>query len=244
MGVIYYIKNKKNGKIYIGQTVRPNERFKKHKWELERNMHPNEYLQNAWNKYGENAFEYGVLGTYKNEKLNGREIYWIKRFDALNPEKGYNLQSGGNSNFKPSKKTRKKISNAKKGEKHHMWGKKHKPSTIKKISDAGRKRKQTEYTKQKLSKLRSGENNPFYNKHHSQEDRIRMSKIHSSTGYYRVYKQKKDDVNQGFIWVYQYYDENKKRKRLSSVDLAKLKQKVIDNGFIWLKLSDDVEIDV
>lgn len=60
----------------------------------------------------------------------------------------------------------------------------------------------------------------------------KMSKNKSTTGYFRVSKHKKDDCKQGFVWVYQYY-ENGKRKQISSIDLAKLKEKVELKNLVW-----------
>ena len=50
---IYKILNKINGKFYIGSAVNFKRRFARHKRLLNINCHPNEYLQNAWNKYWE-----------------------------------------------------------------------------------------------------------------------------------------------------------------------------------------------
>lgn len=54
----------------------------------------------------------------------------------------------------------------------------------------------------------------------------------NKTGYYKVYKSKNEETTQGFIWSYSY-EENSKRKTLSSYDLNKLKDMVEKRGFLW-----------
>ena len=55
----------------------------------------------------------------------------------------------------------------------------------------------------------------------------------TTTGIFRVYKQKAKSCKQGFTWKYQYYGKDGKRRKFESVDLLKLKQKVLAKGFEW-----------
>lgn len=105
---IYIITNVYNGKRYIGSTKDLYERLKHHKWDLNQNSHPNNHLQNAWNKYAENKFEYGILEFCSEENRLQREEYYI---NCLNPE--YNLNGiDSNSVLKHSEKTKEKISDS------------------------------------------------------------------------------------------------------------------------------------
>lgn len=61
----------------------------------------------------------------------------------------------------------------------------------------------------------------------------------NKTGYFRVHKSKKKDSKQGFTWVYKYYDDNKKPKEITSVDLNKLKIKVVDKGLEWKIINEE-----
>lgn len=92
---IYKIENKINGKIYVGQSRNIDQRWYAHKNELNRNKHCNEYLQNSWNKYGEESFEFSVLEECTIDKLNDREIFWINKLYSNNHDYGYNLTDGG-----------------------------------------------------------------------------------------------------------------------------------------------------
>lgn len=94
---IYKITNLKNNKCYIGQSTDIKTRWNNHKFELKSNTHCNPYLQNAFNKYGEDAFEFRILEKTLEENLDHAEEYWINYFDSTNPEKGYNLKYGGNA---------------------------------------------------------------------------------------------------------------------------------------------------
>lgn len=83
-----------------------------------------------------------------------------------------------------------------------------------------------------------GENHPNYGKNHSDKSMVQMSKTRTATGYYRVSKDKKHDVNQGFVWKYQYYIDGK-RKSIVSVNLKDLKDKVVSKGLDWIVLDED-----
>ena len=97
---IYKITNLKNNKGYIGQSTDIESRWKNHKIELRNNTHNNSHLQSAFNKYGEEAFEFRILETTFEENLDNAEEYWINYFDSTNPDKGYNLTHGGNHSKK------------------------------------------------------------------------------------------------------------------------------------------------
>lgn len=90
---IYVIRNKCNGKCYIGQSLDIHRRTNKHLNDLVNNKHYNDYLQNAWNKYGSENFEFCVVELCDGSVLSEREIKYIQEYDSyLN---GYNLTTGG-----------------------------------------------------------------------------------------------------------------------------------------------------
>lgn len=91
---IYKITNKVNGKVYIGQSINIKERWHRHKTDYNK---IDNYLYRAFKKYGLDNFLFEIIEECEKEDLNNREIYWIKYYDSHNPQKGYNLTSGGDS---------------------------------------------------------------------------------------------------------------------------------------------------
>lgn len=105
-GIIYKIINKQNGLIYIGQTTTTlKRRWQGHKSALKSQIHHNELLQRAYNKYGIEPFEIFLIERCNIEELDERERYWINYYDSTNRSKGYNFESGGNKLKKHSPET-------------------------------------------------------------------------------------------------------------------------------------------
>ena len=91
-------------------------------------------------------------------------------------------------------------------------------------------------------KLHISEYNNMSGNHHKLESMINISKGHNSSGYFRVTIDKRNDTKQGFIYVYHYY-EDYKPKKIRSVDINKLEEKVRAKGLEWFKLDEVMEID-
>ena len=86
-------------------------------------------------KYGEENFTLEIIDfaeTY--EELKEREKYWIKQYDSMNREKGYNLTEGGDGTF----------------------GRLHSEETKEKMRQKAIGRKASEETKKKMSEMRKG----------------------------------------------------------------------------------------
>jgi group I intron endonuclease len=97
MGVIYKITNKVNGKIYIGLTTVPlSERWKNHCRSVGRVHRP---LYNSMSKYGIENFIIEEIDKCEDfEELGKLERHYIKLYDSTNPDIGYNMTCGGESN--------------------------------------------------------------------------------------------------------------------------------------------------
>ena len=66
----YKIRNKVNGKVYIGGAYKSlAARIRRHKCLLGLGKHHNKHLQSAWDKYGARNFEFSVLGQQKSNGL-------------------------------------------------------------------------------------------------------------------------------------------------------------------------------
>jgi len=154
---IYKIQNLINNKIYIGQSINTNNRLKGHHKGLQINKH----LQNSWNKYGEQNFNFKTIKNCEENQLDDQEIYWIEYYKSDNPNFGYNKKSGG-SNGRPTKETKNKISQSTSGNKNPFYGKKHSNITIE-----GIRKKQTgkkysiEVNKKKAVHLYGSKNGMF-----------------------------------------------------------------------------------
>lgn len=79
---IYCIEDRINHKTYIGSSKNLYRRLLKHFALLRHNKHENAYLQNAWNKYGEDNFEWIIIEKCDSSILTEREQYCIDLFGA------------------------------------------------------------------------------------------------------------------------------------------------------------------
>ena len=95
IGYVYRITNIQTQKSYVGITEDFERRKRKHIKELKNNAHHSPKLQNAWNYWGENNFEWTVREVQINQydDLYDIEIEEIKKYNSYND--GYNCNSGG-----------------------------------------------------------------------------------------------------------------------------------------------------
>jgi group I intron endonuclease len=114
---IYCIRNISNNKVYVGKATYLKGRISSHKHLLRKNKHVNIYLQHAWNKYGEDAFEFSILQECKRDLLPEMEAIWVKTKNANNPDYGYNLMVVGRYNHHHSEETKQKMRNSSLGKK-------------------------------------------------------------------------------------------------------------------------------
>ncbi len=82
-GGLYVIQNNINGKFYVGSTAHFDRRFILHRCLLRKGTHHSKHLQNAWNKYGEDAFSFMRLQYIEGKELRLR--YEQAFLDGLKP---------------------------------------------------------------------------------------------------------------------------------------------------------------
>jgi group I intron endonuclease len=143
-GGIYIIRNRINNKEYVGSSIKSfGSRFNNHLADLRTNTHVNAILQNSWNKYGEDNFEFIILEVLPNDNtlILDREQYWI---DTLNPVLNINKIAKNRTGMKHTEEVRLKMSNSHKGKK---FSKKHREN----ISNSNKGRTVTEETRNKIS---------------------------------------------------------------------------------------------
>lgn len=134
---IYLLQGHEN--FYVGSDG-DGDRVYNHKYDFNSKVRPhkNPYMQNVVNKYGLEIFSYQPLIEIPPEYVQFRdeiENSYIKLFDTFH--NGYNLAEFADTprlGMKNSPETRRKISEAMRGNKHPLWGKKHSPESIKKMS--------------------------------------------------------------------------------------------------------------
>ena len=160
-GGIYQIRNVVNEKVYVGSSVNLINRRAEHFRQLRKNMHHNIKLQYSYNKHGESSFVFEVVEFVdKPEDLIPREQHWIDKLEAVN--KGYNIcpTAGNTLGFYPSEESRRKMSEARKGQKLS-------PEQV-----------------EKLRIMNSGKGNPMYGRHHTEKTKRQMSLIRKGINTY------------------------------------------------------------
>ena len=88
---IYKITNLKNGKFYIGSSKDIEFRWSEHKKHLNGNYHINKKLQNAWNFYGKENFEFTIIELINDFGLLVKEQFYLDMFKPHMKEIGYNI---------------------------------------------------------------------------------------------------------------------------------------------------------
>jgi group I intron endonuclease len=106
---IYAIQNVVDKKIYIGSSKNIRQRKNNHFNRLRKNKHENAYLQNAFNKYGEDNFVFSILLECSIEYIGEEEKKFIALYNSANREWGYNICPDIH-NKTVSDETRKKLS--------------------------------------------------------------------------------------------------------------------------------------
>jgi len=180
---IYQIRNRLNGKVYIGRSVNVEKRLSDHRSALRTGRHYSEHMQSAWIKYGEESFELNVIEECDEKLLPTRESHWIRELQAIDPAQGYNLKDeDGAGSWRLSEEALKNL-------RERMAD----PTVRAKISAHQRElHNDPEWKARFLERVhadefrdkyrRFGEDNPFWGHQHSDETRSRISQTSSGDG--------------------------------------------------------------
>ena len=127
---IYKIYCKENNRTYIGSSNNIERRFKEHISNLKNNKHINNYLQNSWNKYGEDSFSFTIITVcYEQERFKLEQFY----IDITKNLFNHVLQIE-NSYYKKRFVSEKTLNNMKESQNKRVWTKKHKDISSNTIS--------------------------------------------------------------------------------------------------------------
>lgn len=111
------------GKVYIGESKDINDRWKVYKNPI--NCRSQRLLYNSFVKYGVENHTFEVIEECIFDELLCKERFWQDEYNVLNKNVGLNLKltKCGDTKGEHSEETKKKIGEAQKGEKNHMYGK-------------------------------------------------------------------------------------------------------------------------
>ena len=166
-GYIYFTKNSINNKKYLGSG---------------KDLIPD------IKKYSKENFEVYFWEYCRNqEELDTQEKYYIKKYNAVKDKMYYNILPGpcgwSMTGKTHSEETKKKMSEAKQGNKNHRFGKSPTLKTRNKLSEALKGEKSYLYkkvlsieTKKKMSLSKVGKNHPNFGKQLSEETKQKQSK--------------------------------------------------------------------
>ena len=90
---IYKITNKINGKVYIGQSIHIERRWKEHC-----RQSTNSVISDAIKQYGKENFIFEVIEECNQEELNEKEEYYIQLYNSIVPN-GYNVTEISNTDY-------------------------------------------------------------------------------------------------------------------------------------------------
>lgn len=191
---VYRITNTADGKFYIGSSKNIRVRWNRHRLYLRKGLHPNHYLQNAWNLYGEVSFKLSVelhcdVSSLQKEEQKLLDIYWDNCKNCYNMSKDVVCPMRGKHHSEETKKRLavtstgkrhtedelRKMSEAQLGSLNHQFGKRM-PLEVRLKMSASHKGKKYNMTEEGLKVIRRrGEANPNFGRKASEELKKIMS---------------------------------------------------------------------
>lgn len=179
---IYVIRNIKNSKQYVGGTSNVVNRKRQHFSDLKLNKHGNKPLQDDYNLFGKDCFQFVVLeilsiDASENDIVNSEQ----KWMDFISPE--YNINQIAGRYIGDYVRSPEAVAKLRKT----MTGRKLTPEHAKHISDALKRStknkgiKRSDETRERVRQANLGEKNPNYGKPRTEETKKKISKSNYKT---------------------------------------------------------------
>lgn len=183
MHYIYKITNRLDGKVYIGQTVNTDNRWKAHKSYAKNKTKCKQVIHQAIAKYGIENFEFEVLAcSLDKDSANDAEVQIIKQYNSRDKKNGYNIAVGGGFSMlglKHSDETKARIGAASRGIKPSNEARKKRSESMRAV--VGGKQpswlvgiKKSKEERERLAVRMSGDNNPNAKINYEIANRIRI----------------------------------------------------------------------
>lgn len=225
--IVFKTTNNVTGMIYVGQTILDDPHY----------LGSGIKIKKAINKYGRDNFTRETLCECQSqEELNEQEIFWIDRLDAINPEIGYNIHTGGNRYTPCDGTTAEKISKA-------LTGRKLPEDTCKKMSEsrsgAGHFTQKPDWdgwSEETLKKMREAKLGKKLNKEHKENMSLSQFKRWESDEELRE-KFKEEYIGEGNPFYGKTHTEET-RKRISEAQKGSRWVVDSDNKCIKIKLNE------
>lgn len=189
---IYKITNTITDDYYIGSSRNTGRRIYQHRSELTNNKHCNRHLQRAYNKYGSDNFEFTTILLCD---IENKLYYEQVLLDGLKP--AYNMAIcaiASMQGLRHSKETCAKLSEGRKGDLNHMFGKHWSEEARSKIGESQKGNtnslghKHTTETRAKMSEAQKGELGNMFGKHHTDESKRKISETHAGESHWNFGK--------------------------------------------------------
>lgn len=197
---VYMHRNKINNKVYIGQTGTA----VKDRWQNGKGYKGCTLFERAIEKYGWDNFEHIILeDNLTREEVGISERKFIALYDSTNPEKGYNISTGGESGHvgvKMSDEVRKQMSETRKGV---QFSQEHKD----RISNALKGRTISEKQKQQIRENNSvpivqlSKQGDFIREYGSSEEASRITGIDAGNILTSAHSLNYSRSAGGFLWI-------------------------------------------
>ncbi len=182
-------------KVYIGSSVDIYKRVGGHIRALRRGDHANPYLQHAWDRYGETAFEWEAIEETTTDELLAAEQYYLDKYRAYDRDYGYNIapEAGSTRNLPRNATWNQRISDALKRRfsnpaNRTNTGRAHSAESRQKMSIGRRGKPVSDETRQRASDARRGKPG----RSPSADERARIAE--SNRAYWREHPRPKWDA--------------------------------------------------